>query len=257
MGIDLGYVPLQQELGVTTNLKDSGQQIKRWMQKCVTEHEHCRRYRDGDFVPTRLLAIGLPDQGRIRVIETKRHGIKGPYVTLSHRWGKDPLIKPLEITIKNQKEFMEEGITWDALPENFKQAIEVGRFLRIQYIWIDSLCIIQGKGGDFNAEASLMHQVYRNSYCNIAAADSLDCRGGLFRFRTAHDILLTRYKADSKSAIFEQKMWRVVPEDFWDAELLHTVIYTRGWVFQGKSMASNSQAPTYSARTHHTHGRAR
>jgi hypothetical protein len=35
--------------------------------------------------------------------------------------------------------------------------------------------------------------------------------------------------------MFGTKTWRIVPEDLWEEELLGSSIYTRGWVFQGKS----------------------
>jgi hypothetical protein len=79
-----------------------------------------------------------------------------------------------------------------------------------------------------------MHKVYRNSYCNFAAADSIDSRGGLFRKRDPGQVLAGRYKGDGSSAIFRATTWRIMPEDLWETELLDTSIYTRGWVFQGK-----------------------
>lgn len=103
----------------------------------------------------------------------------------------------------------------------------------------DSLCIIQEPNGDFEAEGQLMHKVYRNSYCNLAAADSKDSHGGLFRKREPSHVLPGRYKGNGSCSIFGATGWRIVPENLWEAELLDTSIYKRGWVFQGQ-MASIS-----------------
>jgi hypothetical protein len=165
------------------------------------------------------------------VVETKPNGISGPYASLSHCWG---LIRFVNLTTKNKTQFMEEGIPWRELPKNFQEAIEVARFLEINYIWIDSLCMIQGDDGDFREQAPLMHKVYRNSYCNIAAADSGDSTGGLFRNREAYNVLPARYQAEGKSPMFGNRAWRIVSEDLWNSQLLQTPIYKRGWVFQGK-----------------------
>lgn len=186
------------------------------------------------FIPTRLLDISGPPESPIRVIETKTTPVKGAYCSLSHCWG---LIKFVQLTVATREKFMTEGIPWVLFPTNFKEAIKVARFLEVNYIWIDSLCIVQGDGGDFGSEASKMHQVYRNSYCNIAVVDSADSRGGLFRKRTPEDVVPVRYQADGDSAMFGKKAWRVVPENLWDSELLQTFLYKRGWVFQGKLRA--------------------
>lgn len=175
----------------------------------------------------------------MRVVETKPNKIKGPYVTLSHCWG-DFTFEIL--TVQNKKQFMEEGIALTRLSKNFQEAIDVARFLDIKYMWIDSLCIIQGDGGDFNAEGDLMDKVYRNSYCNIAAADSRDSRGGLFRDRKADHILPTRYMAGRKSTMFGHEAWRIFPENLWDTQLLHMALYGRAWVFQGTSKTATHAA---------------
>lgn len=170
------------------------------------------------------------DDRCVRVVETKQNGIKGPYVTLSHCWGKGEMLK---LTLQNKKRFMDEGVALEKLSLNHQQAIAVTRFLDVRYLWIDSLCIVQGEDGDFDVERDLMHQVYRNSYCNIAAADSRDGSGGLFRQREANQILSARYVASGESAMFRPGVWRIVPEDLWDTQLLGAALYSRAWVFQG------------------------
>lgn len=41
----------------------------------------------------------------------------------------------------------------------------------MMYVWIDSLCIVQDSREDWEREPARMEAVYRNSACNIAAAD--------------------------------------------------------------------------------------
>ncbi|CAN9377162.1 unnamed protein product [Alternaria alternata] len=132
------------------------------------------------FLPSRLLDVDTGDDDIIRLVDTQITKAKGPYCTLSHAWG--PREKPfLTTTVWNMAKHLITGISLDELPLNFQHAIRVTRFLKVRYIWIDSLAIVQEPFGDFAREANLMHKVYRYSHCNIVAADSEDAYGGLFR----------------------------------------------------------------------------
>ena len=79
-----------------------------------------------------------------------------------------------------------------------------------------------------------MHKVYRNSYCNIAAVDAKDSRGGLYRKREPYEALPSHFEASGNSSIFGQKKWRVIRGDIWNFGLLKRPLYTRGWVYQGR-----------------------
>ncbi|KAF2636216.1 HET-domain-containing protein [Massarina eburnea CBS 473.64] len=233
-------LPAIEELGTSTNPeKNGGRQIKSWIDKCDADHPGCMKRRKAQptstqFVPTRLMDIRGPPKSDFKIIKTKETPVQSPYATLSHCWGKIPFIMLLR---DNEKKFMTEGVPWKELTKNFKQAIKVARFLGIEYIWIDSLCICQGKGGDFASEGTLMHLVYRNSYCNIAIVDSLDSTGGVFRKRDPSDVAPVRYQPQERSAMFGTRAWRIVTSDLWERELLQTDLYVRGWVFQERMLA--------------------
>ena len=66
------------------------------------------------------------------------------------------------------------------LSNTFKDAVQATRRLGFRYVWIDSLCIIQGDEADWNAQASKMALVYCEATLTIAAADSKEGTGGLF-----------------------------------------------------------------------------
>lgn len=168
----------------------------------------------------------------IRVVETGNGVPVDQYVTLSHRWGGANF---LALTVANQHQLMTERIGIEELPLNFQHAVHVTRQLGVRYIWIDSLCIVQGQGGDFHIEGTKMDQIYRNSHCNIAAADAEDSSCGLFRQRTGQDIVPATFQSDRSSQFFEQPgTWVVLPCQLWTSQLLQNTLYTRAWVFQGK-----------------------
>ena len=70
------------------------------------------------------------------------------------------------------------------------------------YIWIDSLCIIQGDAEDWTHKGQSMHKVYRHSYYNLAAADLADSTGGLFRNREPWQVLPPRFISDGSNTMF-------------------------------------------------------
>ncbi|KAH4029378.1 hypothetical protein HBI55_121020 [Parastagonospora nodorum] len=235
---ELGQSLMKDELGATTDVasKAVGLQVKAWIYNCNEHHENCMKASKTTWVPTRLLDLVFGDESSIRLVNAKEEGVQGPYVTLSHCWGPNP--KFLTTTREREKLHMTKGIKISDLKStNFEEAISVARHLGIRYIWIDSLCIIQGLNGDFQAEGQLMHKVYRNSYCNLAAADSKDSHGGLFRKRQSSDVLPGGYEGDGSSPIFGTTAWRIMPDNLWDAELLDTEIYKRGWVFQERMLS--------------------
>ena len=57
-----------------------------------------------------------------------------------------------------------------AVPKTYLDAIAVTREPGIQYLWIDSLCIVQNDDSDWQQEAAPMAAVYENALVTIAAA---------------------------------------------------------------------------------------
>ncbi|KAJ4363400.1 hypothetical protein N0V83_009693 [Neocucurbitaria cava] len=144
---DLGTLWSPVDLGANTDPEiNEGQQIKQWIRNCGIEHKHCpkRAGAGGKFVPTRLLHVGGKRRGDpIRVVDTKSNKIKGPYVTLSHCWGASEAFRPDTLRSDSMAEYQNGGVPWQYLSRTFQEAIRVAWFLEIDYIWIDSLCIIR------------------------------------------------------------------------------------------------------------------
>ncbi|KZL85586.1 heterokaryon incompatibility protein [Colletotrichum incanum] len=237
-------------LGAGTNSKQSQEQMRAWMDDCVNNHPECIRHHSSrNFVPTRVLDVGPPEDttwppSYVRVVDTKKTPINAPYLTLSHCWGDGVFV---QLTKENLGDFIVRGVPWEGKGgicsnTTFAQALQVVRQLGMRYIWIDCLCIIQGIGDkgvhveDWKAEAPLMHKVYRNSFCNIAAADSRNHTEGLFRPRKPN-FLPVWYTSRKSSKIFGETAWRVLEYDHWDRGLLKRHLYTRGWVFQERLLS--------------------
>jgi hypothetical protein len=56
-----------------------------------------------------------------------------------------------------------EGIFIRDLPKCFREAVQLCQKLKIRYLWIDALCIIQDDPVDWDREASRMAAVYENA----------------------------------------------------------------------------------------------
>jgi hypothetical protein len=107
--------------------------IRWWMTTCERDHTSCRKTSNG-FMPIRLLHIadGMISL-QLNVEETK------PYMALSHCWGP---VKPIML-LKRSLELFQKCIPWADLPRTFREAVALARGLGFEYIWIDTLCIIQ------------------------------------------------------------------------------------------------------------------
>jgi hypothetical protein len=151
-------------------------------------------------------------------------------MTLSHCWGSKSFLK---LTRENYDE-LKVHIPFEKLTKTFQDAITITRFNKIEYIWIDSLCIIQDSRQDWEKESSLMKDIYSNSFCNIAASHAIDGEMGCFVDRTLSggsvmiDIPST-FQADNG---FHQGIWECRDTGSWLEEVLNSPLQQRAWAFQ-------------------------
>lgn len=117
------------------------------------------------------------------------------YITLSHCWGESQVFT---LTQQNQ-DALTKKIDNSRLSQTFQDAICVARELDVEYLWIDSLCILQDCESDWLAESVRMGKVYANGVCNIAATFAKDGRDGLFRERNPVAFLPVMVTANSPS----------------------------------------------------------
>lgn len=129
-------------------------------------------------MPKRVIDVGLLNDSRgPRVYESQAE--PGQWATLSHCWGQTVTTM---LTLATYEERML-GISMTALPKNFRDAIIVTRMLGIQYLWIDSLCIIQDSTEDWLQESANMGEIYKHSLVTIAATNAKESAAGFLRKR--------------------------------------------------------------------------
>lgn len=142
------------------------QRLSQWIEDCITNHSSCKSLTQSAR-PARLLKVELltdtADPTVILISVDQEDDYK--YVALSHYWARS---KPIKTTSLNVHE-RSAGIQWGDLPEVFQDTVRLSLRLGIRYIWIDSLCIIQGDETDWLAESPKMRAIYQDAYVVFAA----------------------------------------------------------------------------------------
>ncbi|KAH7077394.1 heterokaryon incompatibility protein-domain-containing protein, partial [Paraphoma chrysanthemicola] len=202
------------------------QQARGWIHQCQDHHTKCRA-RDSDaegsgFVPTRLIRVNTVD-GVLKSVRLREHGeidSKSKYLTLSHCWGAAKSI----LLEQNSLTKFRSAIPLAQLPKTFKDAMLVTTQLGYEFVWIDSLCIIQDSNEDWVRESALMGEIYRNSACTIAALGAKDSNGGCFQERCALSFLGCRFGPDFVIMGERQQDW----------------LHSRAWVLQERCLATRT-----------------
>jgi hypothetical protein len=96
-------------------------------------------------------------------------------LALSHCWGGP--ISPM--LTSNTLALFENLLPYSDLPANFQDAITITRRLGIQYLWIDSLCIVQDSKQDWEEQSKKMGSIYRDSTITISALASEGSKTGI------------------------------------------------------------------------------
>jgi len=109
-------------------------------------------------------------------------GQVGKYAALSHCWGDPKDMERAKTTKENYHDRLH-SIPYIDLPNSFRDATRITRELGLQYLWIDSLCIIQDDASDWQHESTKMTATYENAFITLAATASSGCKEGI---RTSH-----------------------------------------------------------------------
>ncbi|EFQ35498.1 heterokaryon incompatibility protein [Colletotrichum graminicola] len=203
--------------------------VNDWVTSCDRVHKGC--HSDPGALPTRVVDVGLDGHREPRLVVTG--GAAGRYVTLSHCWGLHPVIRTTSETIEDHLKALPLG----KLPQTFRDAVLITWSLGIQYIWIDSLCIVQDSTEDWELESVKMGTIYASSYLTIAASASKDSTGGCFRSRsTSTDVKVRFTVRDSGDPRSTSVFVRPRPRDF--SHLPMSALHSRAWVTQERLLSA-------------------
>ncbi|KAG9232635.1 heterokaryon incompatibility protein-domain-containing protein [Amylocarpus encephaloides] len=176
-------MPLESSVLSENNIR----KIRSWVETCSENHIGCLTGRDANFFPARLLQIGNPDTNYdLRLIESSGTSFMSTldksappkYMALSYCWPTPDDTHKLLTTTQETLPGLMLDITSDSLPKAFRDAVRLAQALDIQYVWIDSLCIIQADEQDWQTESSKMAEIFSNAYLTVIAAAGVSCHVG-------------------------------------------------------------------------------
>jgi hypothetical protein len=210
--------------------------IKTWTSICDKTHGGCKATLSG-FMPHRLVYTGLgladPDNG-IKLTDTR--GIDGrEYAALSHCWGRKQPLKTTRATLGRHQRH----IPWTAIPRTFQDAIQTARAIGLEYIWVDSLCIVQDDAGDWEAESREMMEIYSNAHLTIAATWGTGSDSGCHTTRVVNHIEVwpppTWPRPLPSSVATKPRVYARLPIDHGGLSALP--LLERGWVLQEQMLS--------------------
>ncbi|KAL2860967.1 heterokaryon incompatibility protein-domain-containing protein [Aspergillus lucknowensis] len=220
-----------QPLHGSTASVETYEQLQFWLNQCTNHHSPCNIGLDDHYLSTRL--IDLTHWDSIRTLHIVNsidiRGPRPPYMALSHRWNGS--ITAAASTASENIRTRLRSLNVDEMPLAFVHAVEVAQQLCVDYLWIDSICILQDSKDDWIRKSSIMGRVYSNAYCTIAAQMPLAVSSsGLFGSQDVENNSLD-FSCCSEDGQFKT-VRAVKTQPLWVDEFGRGVLQDRGWCLQ-------------------------
>lgn len=213
-------------------------QIREWLRICKAEHTSCREASDArnerNVKPIRLIYVGSTSDPTIRLISTEDLGYWPTYTTLSHRW--TDATQKTQLTWKNIKQFRT-SIDTTSWPMMYIHGLQITRELGINYIWIDSVCIVQDLDGnipiqDWDEQSRLMDYIYARGVLNLATLGA-EKLGGLLNDHES----LANTPCIVSCQDQNRQHYMVYREEHICSAVDSAPLAGRGWVFQERILS--------------------
>ncbi|KAI9868480.1 MAG: hypothetical protein M1813_005924 [Trichoglossum hirsutum] len=169
-------IPVRFVTPSSTQSWESIGQTKQWLKNCLENHQPaCSPLVDHELLPKRLIRVWKSgSRYHVQLVEPEN---KVEYFCLSYRWG---IGHASCTTVKANLVARKNAIPWDGLPTVLRQALEFTYKLGGEYLWIDSLCIIQDDVLDWSNESKKMAGIYKSAILTLAASCAEDSDEDLF-----------------------------------------------------------------------------
>jgi hypothetical protein len=202
-----------------------------WLQKCLDTHDECPK--QPSPLPSRVIDVGSDGRDPFLHISKDECGL---WLAMSHCWGLEQNFTTTSSTL----DLFSQSIPMADLPETFKDAILITRRLGYQYVWVDSLCIVQDSQEDWEAESQNMAIIYQNATATISADAANGDRQGIFKGvksrRDKFKLLALPYHSLKRG--LRGKMFVSVRQGRHDFKTMP--LQTRAWVLQEKALSVRS-----------------
>lgn len=180
-----GTTAVEVPLGTRVDTKAVYKQVRSWADACNQGHPECGNLNWSNKNPTRLLRIKSTSE--VQLVNAREDMELLSYTALSYCWGSpdDEDTQRGRTTADNFDLRHGQPFPITELPATIRDAITLTRGCGLEYIWVDSVCIIQGDMEDWLTEANRMHEVYANAYFTICAVSVESASAGLLHMRQA------------------------------------------------------------------------
>lgn len=146
--------------------------IKTWIQTCAAGHTRCRAETDRVEIPRHN--IRLIDVHSFQIVESS---LAERYAALSYVWGSNT---NFALNSGNLRQLStSHGLQDASIPQTITDAIYLVKQLDIDYLWVDSLCIVQDDDNDKFRQLPIMDQIYQQAHLVVIAATGGDAHAGL------------------------------------------------------------------------------
>jgi hypothetical protein len=211
--------------------------LRRSVIDCLTDHsiDDCPGKKTGQL-PRRVLDVGavrtdetVDEDGPVRLKESQK-GDMAIYTTLSYCWGNaQHQLTTTKATLQSRLHGLP---PIGEIPKTIADAIKVTRHLGIQYLWVDSLCIIQDDEVGKLEQIDAMSEIFRDSTVTIAASSAASVSEGFLA--SAKPL-----KAIARLPLFISENGKVVElgkiylrGDWIRVSVNDEPLYSRAWTFQ-------------------------
>lgn len=155
-----------QHVSTWLDLQTCKSMLHKWMSTCERNHRICNEANGP--LPKRVVQLS----GSLPCLVEPSPSTDAKYATLSHCWGR--YLDRVPRTTRDTLQARKSGIAWEELNPVFQDAIIIAKLIDCEFLWIDSLCIIQEDVDDWNDQSSQRSEIYSHSVLNIAATSSRD-----------------------------------------------------------------------------------
>jgi hypothetical protein len=231
-----------QYLGHNPDSEEHAATVRHWIKEC-SAHKICNQTVSGfasidanqSPLPSRCIEISRESR-RVYLRETE--AMQGAYITLTHRWNQET--ENCKTTADNYRDRLE-GRGFGELPKLFQDVFIIAEKLDVQYVWIDSICILQygDDGADWRREAPKMAQYYQFSIVTIAGTMSNIENGILNPYLDepapwASKLVRLPYrdKMNAQAGFFYVYRRKVRLVDEYLASVRNCHLFRRGWILQ-------------------------
>ncbi|KAI0862972.1 heterokaryon incompatibility protein-domain-containing protein [Xylaria cubensis] len=229
------------EIGQDTASDSSYDVAAEWLEQCLSSepapsYERFMPRNSGWSLSTRRISSAVT----ARLIDTEEQDYH--FAALSYCWGEHDTEQERRWQLTEANKFAHyREIDVDSLPSTVRDGILIAARLKLAYIWIDALCIIQDSTLDWAREAAKMGGIYFGSVVTITASASTSAYQGAFNSQSQRtcdadkfDDLVTIegcLRDGRRSRLYILPYGSDAP-DVYDDEVIKAPLSKRAWTYQ-------------------------